>query len=256
MLAAGTGYGQAVRSGFSGGALPKQDDVASSKQALGFTVNFFGTNFYGVYVTDNGYVTFDGQKTDFTPEGLKNNQTKIIAPFFADVDTSSPLSSAITWGQGSVNGRRAFGVNWVNVGYYFANGDKLNSFQLVLIDRSDRRAGDFDFEFNYDRILWEAGDLNNIAFGGVCGSLCDPPSVGYSNGLAGSANVSFEWPGSHVAGAFLDRNTSTGLKYRQFGGSGVNGRLLFQVINGVVIGTPTISALNPPSAPEIGRAHV
>ena len=104
MLAAGTGYGQAVRSGFSGGALPKQDDVASSKQALGFTVNFFGTNFDGVYVTDNGYVTFDGQKTDFTPEGLKNNQTKIIAPNKSPLtnNTVTGSSPAMTtaWGIG------------------------------------------------------------------------------------------------------------------------------------------------------------
>jgi len=30
-----------------------------------------------------------------------------------------------------------------------------NAFQLVMIDRSDRGAGDFDFWFNYDYIQWD-----------------------------------------------------------------------------------------------------
>src|SRR5205823_4584698 len=61
---------QAVRQGFTGGGtLLKEDDVASLAQPLGFSVNFFGTTYTSAYITDNGYITFDGQKTDFTPEG-------------------------------------------------------------------------------------------------------------------------------------------------------------------------------------------
>ena len=42
-----------------------------------------------------------------------------------------------------------------------------------------------------------------------------------------------------MAGAFLDSNSGTGLRYQQSGGSGVNGRLLFTVSNGAVSGGGT-----------------
>ena len=33
-----------------------------------------------------------------------------------------------------------------------------NTFQMLIIDRTDRAAGHFDIEFNYQHILWETGD--------------------------------------------------------------------------------------------------
>ena len=54
----------------------------------------------------------------------------------------------------------AFGVDWVNVGYFSAHADKLLSCQLVIIDRSDIASGDFDMEFNYDKVQWEWGDAS------------------------------------------------------------------------------------------------
>ena len=104
----------------------------------------------------------------FTPFGLTTGiGTSIIAPFFAYVDTRAVGSDLVSYayGEGVIDGHNAFGVNWVNVGYFANHADKLNSFQLILIDRSDRNPGDFDVEFNYDRIQWETGD----ASGGVDG---------------------------------------------------------------------------------------
>ncbi|MSO19387.1 MAG: hypothetical protein EXQ56_02835 [Acidobacteria bacterium] len=90
------------------------------------------------------------------------------------------------------------------MGYYISQGDKLNSFQVVLIDRSDTGAGNFDIEFNYDRISWESGGIESPTdngFGGISAS------AGYSNGtrIVGSF---FEVPGSLVPSSFLDTNAN------------------------------------------------
>jgi hypothetical protein len=50
-------------------------------------------------------------------------------------------------------------------------------FQLVLIERSDTGAGNFDFEFNYDQIQWEARN----ASGGVNGLGGSSARAGFSS---------------------------------------------------------------------------
>jgi len=62
-----------------------------------------------------------------------------------------------------------FGVTWPGVGCYNQNATHRNFFQVVLVDRSDVAAGDFDIEFNYDQIQWETGDFS----GGSNGLLQD-----------------------------------------------------------------------------------
>src|SRR5664279_3443670 len=180
--------------GFSANTLPANDDGSTGLVPIGFTINLFGTSYSSLYVNNNGNVTFDGQLGTYTPFSLTSTATKILAPFFADVDTRGAGSGLVTYGTATVNGHNAFGVEWPGVGY-FANGtDKLNTFELVIIDRSDLGAGNFDFEFNYDSIQWETGGASGGS-GGLGGSSA---RVGYSNGLTGTANASFELPGSAI----------------------------------------------------------
>src|SRR5690606_30732938 len=124
------------------------------------------------------------------------------APFFADVDTRA-AGSPVTYGAGSVDGRFAFGVNWVDVDCYLSAGTRTvrNVFQLILIERSDTGSGNFDFELNYDRIQWEAGQESggNIACQGGFTAR-----AGFSNGTRAPGSY-FELPGSAVPGAFIDR---------------------------------------------------
>jgi hypothetical protein len=90
-----------------------------------------------------------------------------VAPFFGDVDTRAAASNVVTFGQTvTLDGHKAFCVDWAGVsgvGYYNEHTDKLNSFQLLLIDRSDVGAGDFDIEMNYDKVQWETGDASAAA---------------------------------------------------------------------------------------------
>jgi nidogen-like/HYR domain-containing protein/carboxypeptidase family protein len=211
-------------------ALDRNDDGSTGAVAIGFPVNFFGTTYTHLFINNNGNVTFDSAMSTFTPFGLSGPiGTRIIAPFFADVDTRGAGSDVVrySWGATTLFGRPAFCVNWLNVGYYSAHFDKLNSFQLILVDRSDVGAGDFDIYFNYDQIQWETGD----ASGGVGGFGGTSAAVGFSAGT-GAPNTFFEFPASRVNGALLDSNTLTGLIHGSRN-TLVLGRYVFHVRNGV-----------------------
>lgn len=194
-------------------------------------VNFFGQSFTQVYVNNNGNVTFGNSLAQYTPNGLAAGVGfPIIAPYFADVDTRGTGSGIVNYGNATYNGHDAFVVNWPAVGYYSSQIDKLNTFQLILTDRSDVGAGDFDVEFNYNTMQWETGE----ASGGVDGLGGTSAVAGYSNGLSGAANVYYQLPGSLVNGALIDGGPDALIANSL--NSNVLGRYDFQVRNGQVVG--------------------
>jgi hypothetical protein len=217
--------------GYDANTLIANDDGSTDLVSLGFNANFFGTTYSQAYVNNNGNITFDLPLATFTPFGLASTNQVIIAPFFADVDTRAPGSSPVTYGTGTLGGHAAFAVNYFNVGVYNLL-PVYNTFQLVLVDRSDIAVGDFDFEFNYTDINWEAGTASGGNNEGIGGS---PVRIGYSNG----STTSFELPGSGVSQFFLDSNLTNGLIYNQLGtgydGVAMNGRYAFSVRNGLVV---------------------
>ena len=208
------------------GTLNRGDDNSSSAVGIGFTTNLFGSQFDSLYVNNNGNVSFGAASGQYTPSSIASLTNKILAPFWADVDTTSANGGAVRWGQTTVNGRQAFVANWEAVGYFNQGTNKVNTFQLVLINRSDRRAGDFDIEFNYRSIKWETGD----ASGGTNGLGGQSARAGYTAGT-GQPGTYYEVPGSGVNGAFLD-GSSTALAGTS--NTGIPGRYLFQVSNGQV----------------------
>jgi hypothetical protein len=240
-LAAVPAVAATIRPGFDGSTLPRNDDGSTGLVALGFTANFFGTSYSQAYVNNNGNVTFDDALSTYTPFGLQGTSRVIIAPFFADVDTSE-AGNPTRYGTGTVDGRAAFGVNWLDVDYYSGSTTHTNrnSFQLVLVERADTGAGNFDFEFNYGGIQWESGEASGSDENGRGGSCA---RAGYSNG----SSVSFEIAGSGVCGAFLDGGPSALVS-----GSNVNepGRWLFQVRNGQVVTPPPPPPPGPTPVPE------
>jgi len=228
-------YPAAIIPGSLSGSLGPTDDGSSGTVALGIGgasgIDFLGTAATSVFVNNNGNVTFGSALGGFIPNGLSVGMgVPIIAPYFADVDTTGPGSGVVTYGNLMIGGHAAFAVDWLNVGYFPEQTDKTNSFQLLLIDRSDTGAGNFDFEFNYDRIQWEAGSLD----GGLDGLGGISAAAGYSDGFG----VSYQLAGSLVNGAFIDGGQDA-LVSHSLGGSGVPGRYDFQVRNGdVTIPTP------------------
>ena len=217
--------------------LPANDDDSAGPVPLNIGgtkgINFFGQSFTQVYVNNNGNLTFSTPLGDFTPNGLATGVGQpIIAPFFADVDTEGDGSGLVTYGNATVQGLPAFVANYIGVGYYSERADKLNSFQVILLDRSDTGAGNFDIEFNYNQVKWETGEASDgtNGLGGVSAV------AGFSNGLSGESNVYFQLPGSLVNGALLDGGPNSLIAGSM--NSGVPGRYLFQVRNGVVSVTP------------------
>ncbi len=219
-----------VVSGFTGTGLPACDDCFSGAVSTGFNMNFFGTTYSNLHVSNNGYVTFGAGQGTFTPTGLGAAYVgrPIIAPFFGDVDTRAGLGST-QWATGTFAGRNAFGTTWDNTGYFSQQGNKRNTFQLILTDRSDTGTGNFDIYFNYDQIQWETGG----ASGGSNGLGGVSAAVGFNAGVGGAPGTFFEFAGSRVPGSFLDSGSNPLIR-----GSNINtpGRYLFSVRNGQVIG--------------------
>jgi hypothetical protein len=231
-----------VPAAFNAGVLGANDDGSTGVVGIGFNIDFFGEVYNSLWVNNNGNVTFEGPLGTYTPFNLVTTGVPMLAPFFGDVDTRG-ASDLVSYGAGTFDGHDAFGVNWVDVGYYsFSPGPNRNSFQLIIVDRPDTGAdGNFDFIFNYDQIQWEAGQASSSDANG-CGGFS--ARAGWSNGAANS----FELAGSAVNGAFLDSGNC-----RDFGAippgpnalifnslnSDIDGRYVFSVRNGIVIEEPT-----------------
>lgn len=226
----------AVRSGFDANTFAGNDDGTLGPIELGFNVDFFGVESTSVFINNNGNVTFDSQLTNYTPFDLTSTGRQIIAPFFADVDTRYS-GSAATYGTGTVDGHQAFAVNWIDVQGFDLTGE-TNAFQLVLIDRSDTGAGNFDIEFNYDMVSWDSGGFEP-----------GPARVGFSNGT-GEAGTFFELPGSATSGAFLDGGLSALVSGSL--NSGVDGRYVFAARSGDVEVAPAVPL--PATAPLLAGA--
>ncbi len=226
-----------IVSGFNSNTLATCDDCFSGLTPLGFALNFYGSTYTGLYVNNNGNVTFGAGQSAYTPYGLSASTQAIIAPFFADVDTRG--AGVVTYGTGTYNGDAAFGVTYSGVGYYSGATDKLDNFQVLLVSRTDLGAGDFDIYFNYGSMQWETGDASggNDGLGGACAV------VGYSNGtIAGANETTYELPGSGTCGALIDGGPNALSSHTN---DGVTGQYLFEDVNGVI-------TVPPPPPPPTG----
>jgi hypothetical protein len=243
-LYCGAVYAGPIRPGFDAAALPAGDDASSGPVKTGFAVNFFGQTFDSIYVNTNGNLTFGAPLSDFTPVPLGRLRAAVVAPFFADVDTTA--AGRITYGAGTVDGHAAFAATWSGVGYYNARSDRVNDFQAVIVNRSDTGAGNFDAEFNYGRVQWEAGDFN----GGIDGQGGSTARVGFAGG-SGQPGTYYELPGSGVPGAFLDTSVQTALAGAMLN-SDTPGRVVLHGRDGVITGglvelpTPAGDTPGPP----------
>ncbi len=228
-----------VDPGCQANALAANDDGSTGEITLPFSVNYFGVPYDSLFVNNNGNVTFASPLGTFTPFVLTADTPPIIAPFFADVDTRGPGSSLVTYGaipdSPTFGGRDVFCVNWRDVGYFPSQDDKLNDFQLLLVERGDAAPGDFDIYFNYERILWETGS----ASGGTNGFGGNSAGAGYAGGT-GLPSSFFELPCSRVNGACLDTNGATGL-HNTSTNSTVAGRHIFSIRGGGETFTGSIS---------------
>jgi hypothetical protein len=206
--------------------LPANDDGSTGLVNLGFTANINSTNYTQTYVNNNGNITFNNPLSTFTPSAISNGSFgPIIAAFFADVDTRASGSNPVTYGSATLGGFNVFGVNYIHVGVY--NSQPIfNDFQMILTDRSDIAAGDFDIQFNYDTIVWEAGTASGAPSGGLGGTSA---LVGYWTSATSNATL----PGSLVNGALVDGGPNALISHSL--NSNILGQYNFQVRGGAVV---------------------
>lgn len=218
--------------------LPANDDGSTGLVNLGFTANINGTNYTQTYVNNNGNITFDNPLGTYTPSAISSGAFgPIIAAFFADVDTRAAGSDPVRYGSATLGGFNVFGVNYINVGVFGAQ-PIFNSFQMILTDRSDIAAGDFDIQFNYDTIVWESGTASGAPSGGLCTSTsCVSALVGYWTSPTSNATL----PGSLVHGALIDGGPNALISNSL--NSNILGQYNFQVRGGNVVGVPEPASL-------------
>lgn len=168
-----TGGGNAPGIGDPSG---RNDDGFSGPIPLGFTLNFFGTDYTTFFANNNGNISFTGGLAQFTPSGPQGAAVPVISPYFGDVDTRN-LGSGVMHLRTDIPDQII--VTWDATGYFNAHADLLNSFQLVLRGPGySIPSGEGAIGFWYRDMQWETGD----ASGGTGGFGGTPAAVGFGDG--------------------------------------------------------------------------
>lgn len=159
-------------------AMAPNDDGSSLGISLPFDFVYYGDTITdSIYINNNGNISIGIALPNFSAWGFPSgNDSIVIAPFFGDVDTS-PNGGGEVWYKLTSH---ALIVNWVNVGYYYSQIDKLNTFQLKITDGSGAEGlppGD-NIAFCYKDMEWTTGSASNgiNGFGGI------PATVGLNKG--------------------------------------------------------------------------
>lgn len=198
-----TGGGNAANVGQANG---RNDDGFSGPINLGFTLNFFGTNYTQFFINNNGNVSFGNGIAAYTPQGPTGVNQPIISPFFADVDTRGTASGVVHFSQLPNEDI----VTWDHVGYYSSADNKLDTFQLILrgpgysVPSDEGQIG-----FFYTTMQWEVGDAsggtNGLCPTGTVGHGCTPAAVGFGDGN-GNGQILTSSLQSGIAGVVNDEH--------------------------------------------------
>lgn len=127
-------------------------------------IDYFGTNYTGIYINTNGLITFASAETAYSPVGIDSYHSPAIAPFWSDVDINK--GGEIYWDLDPTAG--TFTVTWHDVAPYSGSG--TNSFQMILTDTG---GGNFSVEFIYEDIQWTDGYAGDATVGFTDGGAND-----------------------------------------------------------------------------------
>uniref|UniRef100_A0A8C9V4C8 Sushi, nidogen and EGF like domains 1 n=1 Tax=Scleropages formosus TaxID=113540 RepID=A0A8C9V4C8_SCLFO len=189
----------------------KQDDGGSGLVEISVAIPFFGDRHTGLYVNNNGLVSFLREVSQFTPVAFPiAGDRKVVAPFWADVDnkragqvfyreTKDPailqratddiqqyfpemLNFTATW---------ALIATWHRVTFFGGNSfTPVNTFQVVLITD-----GELSFTiFHYHNITWTTG-MHASSGGDLAGLGGIAAQAGFN---AGDGRRYFNIPGSRT----------------------------------------------------------
>ena len=238
----GTPSGITNGGSFGERVVTRGDDNSSS--AIDITPIFGpnGLNLYGnwvknIFINTNGNITFGGALSTFNPQSIDAGLGRsIIAPFWADVYTSSGSSNVSTGGNSAGTNliywdvddeNRVLTVTWDDVRYFGqqttgTNADtKVNAFQVQLIDSGK---GDAFIVFRYENIDWTTGS----ASGGTNGLGGQAARAGFNTGTG--TVIELPQSGDDLSMLDLDQNLpQAGLN------SGQKGVYVFEIRNGAFV---------------------
>lgn len=176
-------------------AMGPNDDGSTASLAIPFNFCLYGTNYTSLFINNNGNVSFGTSYNAFSAAGFPSPQYVMVAPFWGDVDTS-PAGGGSVWYKITPT---AMYINWVGVGYFSSQIDKLNTFQLIITNGLDPvlPAGN-NIAFCYEDMQWTTGGASQgvNGFGGV------PATVGVNkgNGINFIQMGRFDQPGAAYDG--------------------------------------------------------
>lgn len=218
--------------GFGENFLYRNDDQSSDfidiTSVFENGINFFGTTYQGFYINNNGNITFNDYLSEYTPFALTGDTgIPIIAPFFADVDTSverlftstggnSTGSNLVYWDLDPAS--NTVTITWDDVGA-FPEGQIPNAFQLILKDLGREN---FQIEFRYEDIQWTIGEASENEYARIGYSAAD--GINFKE-IPASGNMEQLWD--------LEKSSNVNQA----------GRYVFSVINGIPQTGRTINGL-------------
>ncbi|KAM5327344.1 sushi, nidogen and EGF-like domain-containing protein 1 isoform 1-T13 [Glossophaga mutica] len=234
---------------------PKQDDGGSGLRPLSVPFPFFGAEHSGLYVNNNGIISFLKEVSQFTPAAFPIAKDRcVVAAFWADVDNRRAGDVYFREATDLATLRRAtedikryfpelpnFSATWVFIATWYrvtffggSSSSPVNTFQTVLITD-----GRFSFTiFNYESITWTTG--THASSGGDATGLGGIAAQAGFN--AGDGRRYFSIPGSRTAD-MAEVETSTNV--------GVPGRWAFRIddaqvrVGGCAHATSVCLALRP-----------
>ncbi|XP_036174838.1 sushi, nidogen and EGF-like domain-containing protein 1 isoform X2 [Myotis myotis] len=234
---------------------PKQDDGGSGLRPLSVPFPFFGAEHSGLYVNNNGIISFLKEVSQFTPVAFPIAKDRcVVAAFWADVDNRRAgdvyyreAADPTMLHRATEDVRRYFpelpdfSATWVFIATWYrvtffggSSSSPVNTFQTVLITD-----GKFSFTiFNYESITWTTG--THASSGGDATGLGGIAAQAGFN--AGDGRRYFSIPGSRTAD-MAEVETSTNV--------GVPGRWAFRIddaqvrVGGCAHATSVCLALRP-----------
>lgn len=261
-------------------------DDGSVLHSLPFTIGYQGMTTDTFFINANGNFTFFEGFGNFTTSPFDSLSQPIIAPFWADIDTSCNDCGQVYRAANQDEGIVA--VTWHEVAQYGSSeenefidcepgasclgGDPefmfsapgsepdsipKNTFQAVFIDRSEETgtSGDFDLEFRYEKLEWSGSDSYGEEYGANAGFAAgflpqlneEQPEVQVASDYVVGPNY-LSLPGSLTPEVTELANTSN---------SGVDGIWTFQFRDGlnVNVGQAPIE-LDPQQPPVIDEPYV
>ena len=151
--------------------LPSNDDESSSYIPLPFEFEMYGSVYNGLYVNNNGNITFDSPLSMYIPEGLPLN-VPMIAPMWCDVDTRYADDGEVWY----FVGPNYFIASYIETQVYVSGSYPWlrNTFQVVISDGTDEiLTGSNNIGFFYGDMNWTTGDASSgtNGFGGEAATV-------------------------------------------------------------------------------------